>query len=240
MTAVILAGGLGTRLLTVVADRPKVLAEVNGRPFLCYLLDKLTAAGFQRIILCTGYMAETVSRILGSRYGDAELHYSVEIEPLGTGGALRLALPLVFSDPVLVLNGDSFCDLDLCRFAEEHGRHDALASMALAEVADVSRYGAVDIASDGTLTAFEEKGQRSGLGRINAGIYLLARPVLEAIPAGTSYSLERDLFPGLIGNGLYGYAQPCRFIDIGIPDDYQAATAFFKTIPCLKRDNHDH
>jgi len=231
MTAVILAGGLGTRLRSVVADRPKVLAEVTGRPFLHFLFDQLAAVGIRRIVLCTGYMAETVSGLLGSHYGEAELHYSVEREPLGTAGAVRLALPLVTSDQVLVLNGDSFCDLGLHQFAKEHEQRKAVATLALAEVADVSRYGAVDVAADGTITAFEEKGNRCGRGWINAGIYLLARPVLATIPAGTAYSLERDLFPGLIGNGLYGHAQPGRFIDIGIPDDYQAAANFFHDNP---------
>lgn len=231
ITAVVLAGGLGTRLRSVVADRPKVLAEVNGRPFLCYLLDQLTTAGIRRIVLATGYMAETVSSILGARYHDADLRYSVETEPLGTGGALRLALPHLDTDPVLVLNGDSFCAVDLATFAVAHAQRNAVASLALATVADISRYGAVDLAADGAITAFEEKGERRGQGLINAGIYLLQRSTFAAIPAGVAVSLERDVFPGLISNGLYGFTQTGRFIDIGVPDDYQAAAAFFHDHP---------
>lgn len=227
ITAVVLAGGLGTRLRPVVADRPKVLAEVNGRPFLDYLLDQLTAAGIRRIVLCTGYMAETVRSLLGTRYGDAELEYSVESELLGTGGALRLALPLLASDPVLVLNGDSYCDVDLRAFAATHDRRGAVASLALAEVTDIRRYGAVDVAADGTITAFEEKGSRSGLGLINAGVYLLELSTIASIAAHEMVSLERDIFPGLIGNGLYGDTRTGRFIDIGVPDDYHAAATFF-------------
>lgn len=227
ITAVVLAGGLGTRLRPVVADRPKVLAEVNGRPFLHYLLDQLTMAGIRRIVFSTGYMAETVSTLLGSRYGSAGLVYSVEDEPRGTGGALRLALPLLASDPVLVLNGDSYCDVDLPAFAATHGRRGAVASLALAEVADISRYGAVDVAADGAVTAFEEKGSRSGRGLINAGVYLLELSTIASIAANEMVSLERDIFPVLIGNGLFGDSRTGRFIDIGVPGDYLAAAMFF-------------
>jgi len=230
MTAVILAGGLGTRLRTVVADRPKVMAEVHGRPFICYLLNQLTVAGIRRIVLCTGYMAETVRALLGDRYNGAELLYSVESKPLGTGGALRLALPLLTSDPVLVMNGDSFCAVELRQFAAEHSRRRAAASLALAEVTDISRYGAVTTAPNGAVTSFEEKGAREGKGLINAGIYLLARDRIAAIPPDEMISLERDIFPGLIGSGLYGSAQSGKFIDIGVPEDYRAATAFFGDI----------
>lgn len=233
ITAVILAGGLGTRLRSVVADRPKVMAEVNGRPFLCFLLDQLTMAGIRRVVLCTGYLADTVSSLLGSRYNQAELLYSVETEPLGTGGALRLALPLLKSDPLLVLNGDSYCALDLPQFAAAHHSAGAVASLALARVADISRYGAVTVETNGAISRFEEKGAGRGEGLINAGIYLLPAAAIAAIPAGTMVSLERDIFPGLIGNGLFGFAQTGRFIDIGIPDDYRAATTFFNDYPTL-------
>lgn len=226
ITAVILAGGLGTRLRTVVDDRPKVLAEVNGRPFLCYLLDQVTAAGVCRIVLCTGYMAGAVSDLVGSRYGNAVVHYSVEGEPLGTGGALRLALPLL-SDPVLVMNGDSYCEADLSGFAAMHASRQAAVSIALAEVDDINRYGAVQLDVEGVVSAFEEKGGRSGRGMINAGIYLLTRATVAGIPPHATVSLERDIFPELIGNGLYGYTRTGRFIDIGVPDDYRAATRFF-------------
>ena len=134
-TAVILAGGLGTRLREVVADRPKVLAEVNGRPFLACLLDRLVDAGILKVVLCTGYMAELVRETCGNSYRGTELLYSREESPLGTGGALRLALPLIDSDPVLVMNGDSFCDADLVLFARQHLSAAAQASLILVQVA---------------------------------------------------------------------------------------------------------
>lgn len=226
-TAVVLAGGLGTRLRSVVSDRPKVVAEINGRPFLHFLFDQLSSSGIKQVILCTGYLAENVKELIGESYGTMKLAYSVETELLGTGGALRLALPLLASDPVLVMNGDSFCDIDLQKFAEEHFRNQASGSLALASVNNISRYGAVDITSNGIVSRFEEKGLRSGDGLINAGIYLLSKDIIEAIPASKSVSLERDVFPQLMGKGLYGFVCSGKFIDIGIPDDYRAAVDFF-------------
>lgn len=227
LSAAILAGGLGTRLRAAVSDKPKVLAEVNGRPFIAYLLDRLADAAIRRVILCTGYMAEQVCATLGNRYREMELLYSQEQVPLGTGGALRQALPLLDGSPVLVLNGDSFCDFDLPLLARQHAASGALASLALATVPDIGRYGAVELGAGQVIVRFEEKGTRQGEGLINAGVYLLARSLIESLPAQESVSLERDLFPILVGNGLFGFPQSGRFIDIGVPSDYYAAIAFF-------------
>jgi len=225
-TAVILAGGLGTRLREVVADRPKVLAEVNGRPFLACLLDRLAEVGIRRVVLCTGYMADLVRDTFGNQYRDMALLYSREESPLGTGGALRLALPLINSDPVLVMNGDSFCDVDLGLFARQHATASTLGSLVLVQVEDIARYGAVDVDEAGRIVSFMEKGSKNGKGVINAGIYLLARKIIETIQPGKTVSLEQEIFPRLIGEGLSGFLHPSRFIDIGIPSDYHAASAF--------------
>lgn len=226
ITAVILAGGMGTRLREVVADRPKVLAEVNGRPFLACLLDRLVEAGIGRAVLCTGYMAELVRDAFGDSYRGMSLFYSQENTPLGTGGALRLALPLIVSDPALIMNGDSFCDADLGLFARQHYSAAATASLILVQVEDVARYGEVDVDEAGSVVSFREKGSQSGKGMINAGIYLLARHVIASIPPKMAVSLEQEVFPGLIGAGLSGFFQSSRFIDIGIPSDYRAVSAF--------------
>jgi len=229
-TAVILAGGLGTRLREVVVDRPKVLAEVNGRPFLACLLDRLVEVGIINVVLCTGYMAELVRETFGNSYRGTELLYSREESPLGTGGSLRLALPLIVSDPVLVLNGDSFCEADLVLFARQHLSATAQASLMLVQVEDAARYGAVDVDGTGCVVSFREKGSHSGAGLINAGVYLLARHVIASIPPRVAASLEREVFPRLIGAGLYGFPQAARFIDIGIPSDYHAASAFLAVV----------
>jgi D-glycero-alpha-D-manno-heptose 1-phosphate guanylyltransferase len=227
ISAVILAGGLGTRLRSVVGNKPKVLAEVNGRPFLANLLEQLADAGIRRAVLCTGYMAELVSATFGNEYNGIELCYSRETAPLGTGGALRLALPLLSSSPVLVMNGDSYCDVNLSVFIEQHRTCGAKASLVLATVADIGRYGAVEVAPDSSITRFEEKGNRQGEGLINAGIYLIDRTTIASMPPDETVSLERDFFPALVGRGLYGFAHSGKFIDIGVPADYCAASAFF-------------
>jgi len=227
ITAAILAGGLGTRLRSAVADRPKVLAEVHGRPFLSYLLDQLAAAGCREVVLCTGYLGERIVARFGDAYGPLRLRYSQEPAPLGTAGALRLALPLLESDPVLVLNGDSYCQADLAAFLDWHQGHAASATLVLTRVADVSRFGSVEIDADGRVLRFQEKAGVSRPGWINAGIYAVSRPLLLKVPAGTAVSLEREVFPAWIGQGLYGHAQGGRFLDIGTPESYAAAQDFF-------------
>ena len=222
-TAVILAGGLGTRLRSVVPETQKVLATVSGRPFVTFLLDQLVRAEAGEVVLCTGYGAEEVQRVLGDRYGTLRLRYSREEEPLGTGGALRLALPYIDSDPVVVMNGDSFVDLSLAAFWDWYTKRRCTPAMVLARVSDRSRFGRVELAEDGRILRFEEKGETAKSGWINAGVYLLERAFIERIPTGRFHSLERDLFPGLIEKGLYGYRCEGAFVDIGTPESYGLA-----------------
>lgn len=229
LTAAVLVGGLGTRLLPVVADRPKALAEIHGRPFLQYLLDQLSTAGCSRVVLCTGYLGEQIEQAFGKRYKNLQVSYSRETRPLGTGGALRLALPHLLSDPVLVMNGDSFCATDLTSLWDWHCGHSSQATMLLVGVANTKRYGSVKINPDGAVTQFVEKKQ-GGSGLINAGVYLLSREVIESIADGTAVSLEHDVFPALMSNGLYGYQERGRFLDIGTPEDFAAAEHFFAEI----------
>lgn len=227
LAAAILAGGLGTRLRSVVADRPKMLAEIQGRPFLAYLLDQLTAAGVKYAVLCTGYLGEQVQATFGDSYGDLHLVYSQESSPLGTAGALRLALPLFRSDSVLVMNGDSFCDVNLSAFWAWHCAHSANATLVLTKMLDTTRYGRVHVAADGGIVSFDENSGESSPGWINAGIYLLTRPLLLTIPANGVVSLEREMFPAWIGRGLYGYQSEGPFLDIGTPESYVLAERFF-------------
>jgi NDP-sugar pyrophosphorylase family protein len=221
--AAILAGGAGSRLRSVVSDRPKVLAEVGGRPFVVYLLEQLSVSGISRAVLCTGYMAEKVRELLGDTYGPLELLYSREDEPLGTGGALRLALPLLSADTVLVMNGDSYMDVDLCAFVEWFFRAERQAALVLTKVGDTARYGTVAFDEEQRITAFEEKGTRSGAGWINAGVYVMRKSVIASIAPGRLCSLERELFPSLAGEKLFAFCADGRFIDIGTPESYAAA-----------------
>ncbi len=237
VNALILAGGLGTRLRSAVPDRPKVLAEVRGRPFLSYLLDRLHSFGITRTVLCTGYLGERIREAYGDTYaacrGGAGLDrvmrlvHSREESPLGTAGAIRHALPFIASDPVLVINGDSFHDADLRLFLARYRARGAKAGVLLAGVPDTSRYGRVETNDDETVSAFVEKGGDSGPGWINAGIYIIGRDLVAQVPAGTAVSLEKEVFPGWIGHGLYGFRSEGRFIDIGTPESYREAEEFF-------------
>ena len=230
ITAVILAGGLGTRLRSVVTDRPKVLVPVQGKPFITYLLDQLAKVGIEDVILCTGYLGEQVKAALGNTYGSLRLVYSQEKELLGTGGALRLALPLIKTDPVLIMNGDSYCEADLQVFCRQHQATHADVSLLLVPLPDTRRYGCVEVKENGCILRFKEKGQSTSAGWINAGIYLLSRVFLHTIPAGQAISLEKEVFPAWIGRGLYGFPSSGsggRFLDIGTPEDYAIAEEFF-------------
>jgi NDP-sugar pyrophosphorylase family protein len=239
VTAAILAGGLGTRLRPRVADRPKVLAPVHGRPFLTYLLDQLAAASLREVVLLTGHGAEQVRGALGDSYAGLRLVHSAEPSPLGTAGAVRWALPLFSAETVLLLNGDSYCDVALGAFHQFHRRRASSASLVLARVRDASRFGQVRLMGSERVRRFEEKGAAGGAGWINAGIYLLDRALLEAIPAGRPASLERDLLPAWVaGGGVHGFRSAGRFLDIGTPESYAEAEDFFTAEAALTRGEH--
>jgi NDP-sugar pyrophosphorylase family protein len=226
--AIILAGGMGTRLREVVADRPKVLATVKARPFLTRLLDQLAAAQIESVVLSTGYRADQIESVIGGTYGGMSIHYSREQEPLGTAGGLRLALTKTASDPVFALNGDSFCAVDLKQFYEFHCTRKARATILVTHVEEASRFGRVQMDNEGAVRNFEEKGGATSPGWVNAGIYCLARSVVEDLPAGKALSIERDVFPGLIGLGLWAFRGGGAFIDIGTPQSYGEAQNFFE------------
>lgn len=230
VTAVILAGGVGSRLKSVVSDRPKGLAEVNGRPFLAFLLDQLRGAGAARVVFSTGYLAPQIEAAFGTEFQGMRIGYSHETTALGTGGGLRLAADTVASSTLLVLNGDSYCEVDLTAFLTDalRGRSPAL---VLSLQADTSRFGRVEHGPDGRIDSFREKGESPGAGWINAGIYALPRELVLAIPTGRPVSLEREVFPAWIGRGLWAFPSEGRFLDIGTPASYREAADFFRTIP---------
>ncbi len=221
--AFVLCGGHGTRLRPVLSDRPKSMALISGTPFLQLLLDRLRCQGVDDVILGTGYMAEKIEGYFGSGNKFAmRIRYSREDEPLGTGGALKLAEPLI-SDPVLVLNGDSYVEWNLNPMLGLFRTKDADIVVVLQAVADVTRYGSVALDHDGRITQFLEKGFRGGPGLINAGVYLLRKQIIRDLPTGGPISLERDVFPRLLDRGVYGLISTGFFIDIGIPDDFKRA-----------------
>lgn len=224
--AIILAGGLGTRLRPVVSDVPKPLAPVAGRPFIAWLLDNLEAAGIRRVILAAGYGAQVLQRAIGHGWGRMSVDYSVEDRPLGTGGALKLAAARVQGNGVHVLNGDTFLALDRKAFARETLASGCIAGVALADVADAWRYGAVELV-DGRVIGFSEKG-RSGPARINAGAYFLTPAAIARLPVADAFSFESAVLEQLVTERqLAGFTATERFIDIGVPEDYALAQLLF-------------
>lgn len=226
MTAAILVGGLGKRLRPVVADRPKPLAPVGNRPFLTYLLDQLDSVGIEKVVLLSGYRAGLVRSTLGTRYRNIRLKYSEETQPLGTAGALHFALAEFGPGDLLLLNGDSYCDVDLQRFIEAHSTSGLEGSLVVTPVEDVSRFGCVLLNEAGLVIGFAEKSRLPTPGLINAGIYLLSQSLLEEIPEGTG-SLEREHLPRwALAGRLQGYCHRGAFLDIGTPESYALGEEF--------------
>jgi mannose-1-phosphate guanylyltransferase len=232
MQALILAGGQGTRLRPLTLTTPKPVVPLAGRPFLTLMLDWLARHGVEEAILSCGFLAEQVRRVLGGRHGEVALRYVLEDEPLGTAGPVRLALDEGgLAERVLVLNGDVLTDFDLSAQVDAHARTGAAATLALVAVADTSSYGLVPTGPHGEVEAFLEKGEAAGAedrygatNRVNAGAYVLERSVVERIPRGRAVSFERDVFPALAGEGLFGHPVEGYWIDIGTPERLLEAT----------------
>lgn len=219
---IILAGGFGTRLRDVVADVPKPMAPVAGRPFLAWLLDRLAAQGMRRCILATGYMADQIQREIGTHWLGMEIVHSVETAPLGTGGAIRQAANLLKGECAHVLNGDTWLAYSPVALEQATTHARAVIGIALAHVNDVERYGAVET-RDGCVTGFREKGG-SGDGWINAGCYFLSAAALAALPDEETFSFESEvLLPMAAAGKVAAWTETLDFIDIGVPEDYRRA-----------------
>lgn len=226
--AIVLVGGMGTRLRAALPDTPKPLAPVAGRPFLAWVLDELVNGGITRLILATGHGAASIRDTIGESWQGVDVVYSQEDEPLGTGGALKLAIAHSSGGGVHLVNGDTYLEYSPASLREQASSLGVDAAVALARVPDVGRYGAVDV-REGLVHSFHEKGQQ-GPGLINAGCYFLGPGVLGNLPGIDAFSFERDVLPVLAQERrLAGYAEADRFIDIGIPEDYAKAQTWFAT-----------
>ena len=223
----VLCGGMGTRLKSVLPDRPKIMAEFNGRPFLAILLDDLRNQGFKRVILAIGYKAEIVEEYCQDNSFGLDICFSKEVEPLGTGGALMRARGLLQSDPFFVLNGDSFCAPDFNAACESHLKRDGLITMVLSKASDVSDYGRVAVDQNGVILSFQEKVEGpAATYAVNAGIYVMSRKIFSLLPKAEKFSLERDYFAILKKGDAFSFMTDASFIDIGTPERYTRAQEF--------------
>ncbi|MCK4809550.1 MAG: NTP transferase domain-containing protein [Candidatus Omnitrophica bacterium] len=225
---VILCGGLGTRLKIAVNDRPKPMAEIGGKPFLDILIKYIFSFGFRRFLLCTGYKGDVISAHIKKSYNKAKGDFLVirEKKRLRTGGAVKNAASFIKSDIFMVLNGDSFCKVDLLKFMDFHKFKKAKISMVLSKVSSNADCGVVELGSNSEVSMFKEKGLRAEKCLVNAGIYLFDKDVFGLFPLKESFSLENDFFPSLQGC-IFGFVTAQPIIDIGTPGRYKKAQLFF-------------
>jgi D-glycero-alpha-D-manno-heptose 1-phosphate guanylyltransferase len=221
----LLVGGMGTRLRSVVPNAPKPLAAVGKKSFLELLVQQLRNQGFRNLIMCSGYLANQIEREFGngSKF-DLSIEYSCESSPMGTGGAVKLAERsfLNSASTFIVMNGDSFVEVDIRDSVAFHRVRGSLLTMVVRSVENAGRYGTVQVDEHQRITGFSEKTGNPAPGLVNAGVYVFERAVLQQLPEGPS-SLERDLFPRLLHQGIYAKQTKGIFVDIGTPEDYVRA-----------------
>jgi D-glycero-alpha-D-manno-heptose 1-phosphate guanylyltransferase len=226
-TVIILAGGLGTRLKSVLPDTPKCLAPINNKPFIGLLINNLKNQGINKFIFSLGYKSELVIKYLENQFEDTNIHYSVESEQLGTGGAIKLALSNVDSGEVFVINGDTFFNNDLNLFYKFHQLSGSSFSIALTTVENNNRFGTVVLNNDKEVINFSEKNQNSSV-LINAGHYIINKEKFLTHKFDNKFSLELDFFQNnTLEKKIYGFEYVSDFIDIGIPEDLNRAQTFF-------------
>ena len=226
MQALILVGGEGTRLRPLTNTTPKPVLPLANRPFITYMIEWLAAHGFNEVVLSCMFMSAGIRGVLGEReWKGTRLHYVEEPEPRGTAGAVKFA-EAVLAERFAVLNGDILTDFDISALWRTHEETGARGTIALIEVEDPSAYGLVLTDDDGRVTDFIEKPDRAPPGGafINAGAYVLEREVLDPLPRDRAVSFEREVFPSLVGNGLFGFRAEGYWLDIGTPERYLEAT----------------
>ena len=223
--AIVLAGGFGTRLQTVVSEVPKPMAPINGKPFLIYVLHYLKRYGINHIVLSVGHLHKVIEDFFGDKWEGLEISYAVEKEPLGTGGAIKFAFEKIKNRSAIVVNGDTLFDVDLHKLNDFHRQNRAEISIALRTLEDVSRYGSVVINKENKITSFTEKGIVQGKGNINGGVYLINKQVFKKLTIFTEkFSMEKDIFEKYYNaQPFFGIPFESYFIDIGIPEDYRRA-----------------
>ena len=221
---VVLCGGKGERLRSVIGEAPKVMTEINGQPFLNYILEYLKSQKVGRVILCTGYKAEVIEKYYRKHSFGLVIDFAREHKPLGTAGAIKHAEPVINGNPVIVLNGDCYCPVDFKKFIQFHKRNKALATLVVTRMAQGSDYGEVVLDNNKRIIGFREKRAGAKHVFVNTGIYCFDRTVLAKIPPSKKASLEYDCFPQWIGQRFWGFPVESGFLDMGTPERLKAAS----------------
>ncbi len=227
LKTILLLGGQGKRLRSVVNDRPKVMAPINGKPFLEILLDKLIKFDINNVVLSTGYKSEYIEKKIGHKYKNLDLQYSKEDQPRGTAGGVHLATQIHQSDNYLIMNGDNYVEFDLSDFYEFHINNSNDITMLVKQVTELGRYGSVSCDNLMKVKEFKEKDASIKSGFINCGVYLFNSSIIELLPDKIPSSLETDFFPNMLHKNFFALETKGRHLDIGIPESYEAAQSFF-------------
>jgi len=221
--AIVLAGGLGTRLQTVLPGIPKCMAPVNGKPFLTYILDYLISQNINKVILSVGYRNDQIIKYFGDNYLSITIKYAIENEPLGTGGTVKFAFDHCIQDQVFVINGDTYFLPDMQLMEKQHIQSKADITIAVKHMPETARYGLVHTDVNGRITDFREKEPNSANGWINGGIYLVDRSIFDNFP-NKKFSLEKDIFRVSCSSfKIMAFQTEAEFLDMGIPEDYTKA-----------------
>ncbi len=228
---IILVGGKGTRLQGILPQVPKPLAPINGKPFLDIVFSQIKKCSqITKIVLAVCHMAHLIIEHYKNQGHGIPIDFAIEREPLGTGGAIKNALKLTSSENVLCMNGDSFIEMDINDFIGTHLRTDRFMTIAIKRIENTDRYGFVKLTEHNRIVSFEEKRKGIIQGYINSGVYIFKRTIFDTIKENTCKSLEKELLPKFINQGVYGYVTSGKFIDIGTPESYKAATSFFTEV----------
>ncbi len=225
--AIILAGGLGTRLQKIVSDLPKPMADINGTPFLQYIFNYLKKYNIKKVILSVGYKHEKIIEYFGNKYNNITIEYAIESDPLGTGGAIKFAINKINQDNFFLINGDTFFDVNLKKISDFYFKNNADILLSLKPLTNFDRYGAVEIDNDYNIIKFNEKKyQKQGL--INGGVYIINKKIFDKTNK-TKFSFEKDIMEKYLNNiKMIGFISDTYFIDIGIPEDYKKAQTDLK------------
>ena len=233
MEVIILAGGFGTRLKSVLKDKPKCLADISGKPFLNYLLDSLIYQGFSHFVFALGYKSEEITNFIKENYPELSVTFSVEKEPLLTGGAIRLAIEKCNKDNILIVNADTYFGINLIDFNKHHIEKKADVTIALKLMENFDRYGSLVFNNEKRITSFEEKVfQKKGF--INCGYIIIKKEILAHLPKNKPFSFENDFLSKIVDTKkILAYTSNSYFIDIGVPEDFRKAQNDFKDMQSL-------
>lgn len=224
----LLCGGLGTRVRPAIGENQKVAADVAGRPFLSFQLERLSQFGIKHVVLAAGFGAEQIEEAAKDYHFGMDVELSVEAERLGTGGAIKFARDKAKGKKWIIMNGDCFSNIDLAQMLKFHDEKQALATLAVAKRDDAQDYGTIEIGENDRIIAFREKEAARTTGYVNVGVYCFEQEAFDLMPEQNAFSVETEYFPVILDHPVYGFIDQGSFLDIGTPERFEEAQKFFK------------